>query len=444
MKIAIIGGGLASPKTSVRSLRIAIIGGGITGLTAAYQLSKKGHTITIFEKEKYLGGLAYGFREKNWQWHLEAAYHHLFTNDTAILNLIRELGLENKLIIKRPITATLYKDKQFQLDSPRTLFQFPALSFVDKVRTAFLLGILKVNPFWKPLESITAEQLCISIGGKNAYNTIWKPLLYGKFSSFAPTISAAWLWARIKKRTPSLYYIDGGFHALIATLTKVIKQNGGTIHTNARITSITKLQTQFDKILFTIPTQLATKLVPELSVHYSLSTPHSPLSVPHLHAQVLILETDKPILEKTYWLNVTDRTFPFLAVVAHTNFMNKKYYGGKHITYIGNYLPNNHHYLKLSKEQLLKKFMPYIKRLSPTFNFQPASPAGGLSTFNSFLFTAPFAQPVHQLHYSQHIAPIQTPMKNVYLANMDTIVPWDRGTNYAVELGIQAANTISK
>ena len=31
---------------------------------------------------------------------------------------------------------------------------------------------------------------------------------------------------------------------------------------------------------------------------------------------------------------------------------------------------------------------------------------------------------------------------DIYLANLDSIYPWDRGTNYAVELGIRAAHTI--
>lgn len=432
-------------------MKIAIIGGGLTGLSAAYQLTKKGHAVTIFEKEKYLGGLAYGFRKPEWKWHLEAAYHHLFTNDTVILNLIKELGLQKNLIITRPITATLYKDKQYQLDSALSLFHFPALSIVDKFRTAILLGILKINPFWKPLESITAEQLCISIGGKNAFNTIWKPLLYGKFSHFAPTISAAWLWARIKKRTPRLYYIKGGFHTIVTALEHAITKNKGVILTSTTIMSIkksiqrsgirlhqTNLQitldnnthSSFDKVLLTIPTSLAAKIVPNLS----FAIGHLPLQIPHLHAQVLILETNKPILDKTYWLNVTDESFPFLAVVAHTNFMDKKHYGGHHLTYIGNYLPNNHPFLKLTKEQLIKKFLPYIKRLSPAFR--------QLSIVNCHLFVAPFAQPVHQRHYSQKIPAIKTSVQNVYLANMDSIVPWDRGTNYAVELGINAANII--
>lgn len=403
-------------------MKIAIIGGGITGLTAAYYLSKKGHSVTIFEKEPYLGGLAFGFRKPEWNWHLESTYHHCFTNDTAIISLIKELGLADTLIIKRPITANLVDGTIAPLDSPLSLFLFPKLSFLDKIRTAFLIGILKCTPFWRLFESITAEQLITSIGGTRAYNTIWKPLLYGKFGDLAPTVSSAWFWARIKKRTPSLIYIRGGFHTFISALETAIKKQSGEIFVSKHITKIPK---GFDKILLTIPTSVAIKLFPK-------SKP--PPSIPHLFAQTLILETKKPILDRVYWLNITDSSFPFLAAVAHTNFMDPAHYNGHHITYFGNYLPTGHPYLSLTKQRLLKKFLPYIQRISQNTTS---------NILHTHLFTVPFAQPVHQLHYSM-IAPRYDALglPNVYLANMDSIYPWDRGTNYAVELGQNIAKTI--
>jgi hypothetical protein len=88
----------------------------------------------------------------------------------------------------------------------------------------------------------------------------------------------------------------------------------------------------------------------------------------------------------------------------------------------------------MTKEQLLKLFLPFIHRINHNSKF---------TIHNSFLFTAPYAQPVHELHYSQRAPKLATSMKNVYLANMDSIYPWDRGTNYAVALGLRAANIMS-
>ncbi len=447
-------------------MRVAIIGGGFTGLAAAYELTKRGHRVMLFEKETVLGGLAYGFKEPSWKWHLEYTYHHWFTNDQAILSLINELGLGDKLIIKRPITATLWKNRMYQLDSPLHLFLFPGLSWVDKFRTAFLLGILKLNPFWQPLEGITAEQLFTSIGGKRAWQTIWKPLLYGKFGDLAPTVAASWFWARIKKRTPRLGYIEGGFQTLITALTRAIVRNGGKIYTGIAIDSVRnesgksknhnsvfiipaspagRHNSRFDAVLLTVPTPIAKIIAPIIPDSYFTI----PSAIPHLHAQTLILETREPICasqprkvspceansKSVYWLNICDRSFPFLAVVAHTNFMNPKHYGGNHLTYFGNYLPQGHPYLSMTKKELFKVFLPFIKRLTHNSKFV---------IHNSFLFIGPFAQPVHQLHYSRKAPQLVTPVPGLYLANMDSIYPWDRGTNYAVELGIRAAEKIIK
>jgi len=392
-------------------MKIAIIGGGITGLTAAYALAKKGHQVTVFEKEKYLGGLAHGFKRPGWRWHVESAYHHLFTNDTAIINLIKELKLTDKLIIKRPITATLWNGTSYPLDSPMHLLRFPGIPLFDRIRTGALLAFLKLNPFWQPFEYLTAKKLFLAVGGSAGWRTLWEPLMIGKFGEYADRVAASWLWARIKKRTQKLYYIKGGFQTLVSALQQAIIQRGGTIRTGIQLDKFGQLD-KFDRLLLTI---------------------HTPTTIPHLHAQTLILETKEPILKNTYWLNITDRSFPFLAVVAHTNMIDKKYYGDRHLTYFGNYLPHGHPYLSMTKEQLLKKFLPFINRLNPSCH---------VSRVTCHVFVGPFAQPVHELHYSHRAPKFETPIKGFYLANMDSIYPWDRGTNYAVELGIKAAKMI--
>ncbi len=446
------------------SMKIAIIGGGFTGLTAAYELGKLGHQATVFEKEKTLGGLANGFRQPNWDWHLEVAYHHLFTNDTAIVNLIKELGLTDKLLIKRPITATLWRGVSHPLDSPLHLLRFPGMPLIDRLRTGTLLAILKINPFWRPLERVTAKQLFLALGGRRAWKAIWEPLMIGKFGEYSNSVAASWLWARIKKRTQKLFYIEGGFHTLVAALELTIREHGGTIHTGFEIPRIelrSKNQelekntsdihtskfiihnSKFDVVLLTIPTPIAAKLFSDSSFIIQ----HSALTIPHLHAQTLILETKEPILKNVYWLNITDRSFPFLAVVAHTNMIDSRHYGGHHLTYFGNYLPEGHRYLSMTSEELYREFLPFIQRLSKTANGKMKTanvPQKRLpfTVYRLHSFVGLFAQPVHTLHYSTRAPKLKTPIPGVFLANMDSIYPWDRGTNYAVDLGIQAAKMI--
>ena len=43
----------------MKNKKIAILGAGVTGLTAAYYLSKKGYNVTIFEKSEEVGGIEF-------------------------------------------------------------------------------------------------------------------------------------------------------------------------------------------------------------------------------------------------------------------------------------------------------------------------------------------------------------------------------------------------
>ena len=153
-----------------------------------------------------------------------------------------------------------------------------------------------------------------------------------------------------------------------------------------------------------------------------------------LGATNLLLRLKKPFLpDNTYWLNICDNTSPLMAVVEHTNFIDKKNYNNEYLVYVGNYVPVNHPYFSNSKEKMLKLFNPYLKRLNKNYE---------KNLIGIEFFKAPFAQPVMPVNYSKNIPPFTTPSKNIFLANMEQVYPWDRGTNYAAELGEKVSQTI--
>lgn len=425
-------------------MKIAIIGAGFTGLSAAYTLLKEGHTVTVFEKDAQPGGLAIGYQEKEWEWTLEKHYHHWFTNDSYVLSLAKEIG--HSVTSPRPKTSVLIDETMYQLDSPMNLLRFPALPMLDKLRMASVLAFLRYNPYWKPLESIYAKPFLRKTMGEKGYSMIWDPQFSNKFGEYRDQISLAWFWARIKKRTPSLAYPEGGFLRFAEHLVAKITEMGGTVHFNATVQTLQDTQTthltvhhddkstkkyDFDKTIVTLPSFLFVKSTPQLLDEYK----NKLARLKGLGATNLVLRLKKPFFRNnTYWLSVCNANSPIMAIVEHTNFQDKTHYNNEHIVYLGNYVPQDHPYFAMDEKQMLSAFDPVLKKLNPTYKE---------NLIGMKLFKAPFAQPIIPVNYSKVLPDMVTPLPNVYLANIEQVYPWDRGTNYAVELGEKVASLVA-
>ena len=318
-------------------MKVAILGGGITGLTAAYYLAKKGNEVTIMEKGEILGGLASGFKEDNWDWYLERAYHHLFVTDSNILNFAKEIGF-SKIYFRSPETSSLFQIPDFgfrilPLDTPIDLLKFPYLSLIDKFRAGIVIVFLKLSPFLPVYRKVTSEKFLKKTMGIKVWNTLWQQLFRGKFGKYAGIILAVFIWARIKKRTKALGYIEGGFQLFINFVESRLKSLKVNVLTGYEIKEIKKKEERFivngevfDKVISTLPTPVMTKLTSNIFSSKYLSRFNK---LKYLHAITLILETDNPILEKTYWLNICTEKIPFMILAQHTNFANKKNYNNE-------------------------------------------------------------------------------------------------------------------
>jgi hypothetical protein len=54
-----------------------------------------------------------------------------------------------------------------------------------------------------------------------------------------------------------------------------------------------------------------------------------------------------------------------------------------------------------------------------------------------------YAQPIPLLNHSKNIPALKTPIEGLWFASMSQVYPWDRGTNFAVEIGRRAAKLMN-
>ena len=159
------------------SEQIVVVGAGITGLSAAYDLLGAGHRVTLLEGADHTGGLAAGFRDERWEWPLEKFYHHLFTGDKAIIGLVDELGIADRLFFPRPITSVMHEGRIVPFDSPAAWFRFPGFNLLDVARFGLVSAFLRFTNPWRRLEQHIADAWMRRWYGEKFYNLTWRPLL---------------------------------------------------------------------------------------------------------------------------------------------------------------------------------------------------------------------------------------------------------------------------
>jgi protoporphyrinogen oxidase len=423
--------------------KIAVIGAGFGGLAAAWDLRQAGHEVTIYEASETIGGLASGFKEPGWDWSVEKFYHHWFASDRYMLGLIKELGWQDKVLFPRPLTVMYHKGKFYPFDSIIKALLFPGLGFgFNKIRFGMVGLFLRLTNNWHALEKFTVDEWMCKWAGKKVYELMWEPLVIGKFGErYYKQVTMAWMWARLKARTTRLGTFEGGFQKFADLFADRLREIGVEIRLKTPVKRIERetgsggicIQSEttamFDKVLVTLSPEAMSRLVPSLPEAYL----HGLLSMKSMGAVVIILSLKHQLSEQGYyWYNLPKNAgYPFLALVEHTNYVSPEHFGGDHIVYLGDYLEPEHGFFRLSQEELLERFLPTLTKFNPKFERDWVK--------KSWLFRTTYAQPVPLVNHSKNIPAIQTPIEGVYFASMSQVYPWDRGTNFAVEIGRRAA-----
>jgi protoporphyrinogen oxidase len=187
-----------------------------------------------------------------------------------------------------------------------------------------------------------------------------------------------------------------------------------------------------DSVLLTVPLPLAADLVATIAPS---GYTESLRRIRYLSNICIVLELNRS-LSSMYWLNVNDPSFPFVGVIEHTNFEPASTYGGRHIVYLSKYLPRSAELYRMCNEDAVKVAVDALTRMFPDFHCDAIEKA--------HVWRADYAQPLVERRYSRLIPDFATPVKNLFVSTMAQVYPEDRGTNYAVRNGNEAAQEIAR
>jgi protoporphyrinogen oxidase len=361
-----------------------------------------------------------------------------------MLGLIEELGLKEKVVFPRPKTVAYHNGRFYPLDSPLAALRFPGYDFFGMARFGLATAYLRYLADWRDLEKTTAVAWMRRWYGERVYKSLFEPLLAGKFGDHMREVNMAWMWARLKARSTRLGTFEGGFQAFCDLFAEELRRLGVQIHLSTPVLKVSTAaggsvrvalpggERMFDRCLVTSSPGFMARLVPELPEGYLGGL----LSLKSMGAVVMILAVKHQLSkEGYYWFNLPKSAgYPFLALVEHTNFVSPEHFGGEHILYCGDYLDADHEYFRLNDEELLARFLPGIQRFNPEFQRDWVRKV--------WVSRTSYAQPIPLVNHSRNIPEIRTPLAGIYFASMSQVYPWDRGTNFAVEIGRRAAHIL--
>lgn len=428
---------------------VGIIGAGITGLTAAYYLLREGVRVTILEAGSQPGGLSTHFNFGPFSW--DKFYHCILTSDSALLQLIDDLGLTPNLRWTETKTGFFFNGRRYSMSSALDFLLFPPLTLWQKIRLG--AGILYASRITdgRALEQSLASEWLIRIFGSENYRKMWGPLLKCKLGACREETSAAFIWTYISRyystrnktasKKEQLGYVTGGYRTVFSTLLHQIAEMGGQVVTDAPVTelrtggesdvhiSTPKGHFHFDDVIATVPSRPFSEMTPELNQEYVHRLKHAK----YLGILCFVL-TVKKKLSPFYVLNLTDDHLPFTGVIEMTNLVSTNETAGYHLVYLPKYTVPGDVLFEASEEELWKTFWAGLKQVFPDLEETDIE--------SRHLFRERLVQPVPVLRYSDTVPAMRTNVKGVFLANTTQLVNSNLNNNAMVKIAKQAVQAV--
>jgi len=422
--------------------KIAVIGAGPMGLAAAYELGKQGQQVDLYEYDDRLGGMSAHFDFNGLS--IERYYHFVCRHDDPLFALLAELGIADKLHWVDTRMGYFYEGHLHRWGDPFSLLRFPHLDMASKLRYGLhmFLSSKRKKANWQPLDGLDAVTWLKRGCGDKAFAVLWDRLFKLKFHEFTNNLSAAWIWARIRRVgrsrrsifQESMGYLEGGSQTLLDSLAEQITAQGGQICLSTpvqevRITAgklagikVNGERHAYDQVISTIPLQYVPKLIPSLPVEQL----DQYRQVQNIGVVCLLFKLRQPVTDN-FWLNISDKEIEIPGIIEMSNlrpFDNS-------IVYVPYYMPQSHPKFSWSDEKIIAEATAYLKRINPILT--------DADIIDVHASRYAYAQPICQPKFASHLPPMRSSVEGLYIADTSYYYPEDRSISESVALGKQLA-----
>ena len=427
--------------------KIAVIGAGPMGLAAAYELVKQGNQVDLYEFDDRIGGMSAHFDFNGMD--IERYYHFVCGQDQPLFDLMDELNMRDKLHWVDTKMGYYYNGQLHKWGDPFSLLKFPHLDLISKLRYGahMFFSSKRKKDQWKDLDSIDAVNWLKKGGGHKSYKILWERLFKLKFHHYTDNLSAAWIWARIRRMgssrrsifQESLGYIENGSETLLKRLQQEIENKGGRILLNTPVSQVISdtnnkvigvkvadEEINYDQVISTIPLQYLAKMIPQLPDEHLIQYKQ----VQNIGVVCLLFKLKKAVTPN-FWLNISDDNFEIPGVIEMSNLRPLS----EHTIYVPYYMPQSLDKFKWTNEQFIEEASSYLKKLNPELI------DSDFIDINVSRYA--FAQPICQPDFAHHLPPMRSEIEGLFIADTSYYYPEDRSISESIDLGKRLAEMSS-